>query len=166
MKRGLANSSFDPGLWLRDVFDRRLAVCMGHIEDFTRFANTVLDSDIGEGKGSVRDRSRRADALLAGAKDEAQYARYQAQTDALRQRALAYDDGDETTLGHARDKLLLSLARVAHAYSALPPEERDAVTTYRLDGAGEVGGGQQPGTRDWLYALPDIDTQIFIDLGV
>lgn len=147
------------------VFEKRLTVLANMIAYVAFVAGPALDGDLHEGKGSVRERLRKADALIEGAKDAAQKLRYARQVEELRRKFLMTDlpvmDGHPyPNLATLVADLQRELWRVHQAWQALSPAQQA-----RIEREHPAWVATPEHELAWFYGL-DIDHQLFADLGV
>lgn len=144
------------------VFERRATIVAEKIARLLAVGTIALDGDLGEGKGTVRERLRRAEQLMDGAKDAAQRERYAAQMEALRGRMLdvplPHEYKDVSLRAMVKD-LELWLHRQADAYRAMAVADRTAACVAR----GWACAPDFPNA--WLASLP-VDQQTLRDLGM
>lgn len=143
----------------RKLFLVRLETLSAQIQRITEIGTIALSGDLGEGKGSVASRFRKAERLIAQSTDDAQKLRYAEQVVKLRDRVLTMKLPDDDCLFDWIVTLKQRLWRVCQAWRALSEEEQDELRKaykWKVD----------PEYEEAFFWSLDIDHQLFSDLGV
>lgn len=143
----------------RKLFLVRLETLSAEIARITEIGTIALSGDLGEGKGSVVNRFRKAERLIEQSTDDAQKLRYAEQVVKLRDRVLKMKLPDADCLFDWIVTLKRQLWRVCQAWHALSKEEQDELRKaykWKVD----------PEYEEAFFWSLDIDHQLFSDLGV